>query len=97
MVAASIAGPCLADASRVAVAIVAKSGDNFFCSIGHDMLDKVTSEKRHGAPPRFICLFWVTFWPGRVHARDGDPRMESTTRTRYAFFARLADAILACI
>jgi 4-amino-4-deoxy-L-arabinose transferase-like glycosyltransferase len=51
------------------VAIVAKSGGNFFVeALGHDMLDKVTSgQEAHGAPPGFyFLLFWVTFWPGSV-------------------------------
>lgn len=53
------------------VAIVLKSGDSFFVqSLGHDMLDKVTSgQEAHGAPPGFyFLLFWVTFWPGSVLA-----------------------------
>jgi 4-amino-4-deoxy-L-arabinose transferase-like glycosyltransferase len=51
------------------VAIVAKSGGNFFVeALGHDMLDKVTSgQEAHGAPPGFyFLLFWVTFWPGSI-------------------------------
>jgi len=51
------------------VAIVAKSGGNFFVeALGHDMLEKVTSgQEAHGAPPGFyFLLFWVTFWPGSV-------------------------------
>jgi 4-amino-4-deoxy-L-arabinose transferase-like glycosyltransferase len=53
------------------IAIAAKSGGNFFVqSIGHDMLDKVTSgQEAHGAPPGYyLLLFWVTFWPGAVLA-----------------------------
>ncbi len=58
------------------VAIVAKSGDNFFVqALGHDMLDKVTSgQEAHGAPPGFyLLLFWVTFWPGSVIAGMATP------------------------
>src|SRR6478736_6204209 len=70
------------------VAIVAKSGDNFFVqALGHDMLDKVTSgQEAHGAPPGFyFLLFWVTFWPGSVIAGMATPavwkaRQEPGTR-----------------
>ena len=58
-------------ASTWFIAIAAKSGGNFFVqSIGHDMLDKVTSgQEAHGAPPGYyLLLFWVTFWPGAVLA-----------------------------
>ncbi len=51
------------------IAIVAKSGDNFFVqALGHDMLDKITSgQEAHGAPPGFyLLLYWVTFWPGAI-------------------------------
>jgi 4-amino-4-deoxy-L-arabinose transferase-like glycosyltransferase len=60
------------------VAIVAKSGSNFFVeAIGHDMLDKVTSgQEAHGAPPGYyFLLFWVTFWPGSVLAGLATPRV----------------------
>ncbi|MCW5691316.1 MAG: glycosyltransferase family 39 protein [Pseudolabrys sp.] len=53
------------------IAIVAKSGDNFFVkSVGDDMLAKVTSgQEAHGAPPGYyFLLFWITFWPGSVLA-----------------------------
>lgn len=53
------------------VAIVMKSGDDFFMkSVGDDMLSKVTSgQEAHGAPPGYyFLLFWITFWPGSVLA-----------------------------
>ena len=63
------------------VAIVAKSGDNFFVeALGHDMLDKVTSsQEAHGAPPGYyFLLFWVTFWPGSVFAGLATPMVWKT-------------------
>jgi 4-amino-4-deoxy-L-arabinose transferase-like glycosyltransferase len=48
-------------------AIVSRAGDSFFAeSLGHDMLEKVTSsQEAHGAPPgTYLLLYWVTFWPG---------------------------------
>jgi 4-amino-4-deoxy-L-arabinose transferase-like glycosyltransferase len=53
------------------VAIVAKSGDNFFAeSIGHDLFAKIGSgQESHGAPPgTYLLLFWVTFFPGAMLA-----------------------------
>ena len=53
------------------LAIMTKSGASFVVqSIGHDLVDKVTSgQETHGAPPGFyLLLFWVTFWPGAVLA-----------------------------
>ncbi len=53
------------------IAIVAKTGDDFFMkSVGDDMLAKVTSgQEAHGAPPGYyLLLFWITFWPGAVLA-----------------------------
>lgn len=53
------------------IAIVMKSGDDFFMkSVGDDMLSKVTSgQEAHGAPPGYyFLLFWITFWPGSVLA-----------------------------
>ena len=65
------------------LAIVAKSGNSFFVeAIGHDMLDKVTSnQEAHGAPPGFyFLLFWVTFWPGAVLAGLAAPTVWKTRR-----------------
>src|SRR5262249_21571567 len=56
------------------LAIMTKSGASFVVqSIGHDLVDKVTSgQETHGAPPGFyLLLFWVTFWPGAVLAGLG--------------------------
>jgi 4-amino-4-deoxy-L-arabinose transferase-like glycosyltransferase len=53
------------------VAIVAKSGDNFFAeSIGHDLFAKIGSgQESHGMPPgTYLLLFWVTFFPGAMLA-----------------------------
>jgi 4-amino-4-deoxy-L-arabinose transferase-like glycosyltransferase len=53
------------------IAIVAKSGDNFFVqSIGQDLFAKVGGgQESHGAPPGlYFVLFWVTFWPGSMLA-----------------------------
>ena len=53
------------------IAIVAKSGDQFFAdSVGHDLLAKVVSpQESHGAPPgAYFVLFWVTFFPGAMLA-----------------------------
>jgi 4-amino-4-deoxy-L-arabinose transferase-like glycosyltransferase len=50
-------------------AIASRAGTNFFAdSLGHDMLEKVTSgQEAHGAPPGlYLLLVWVTFWPGAV-------------------------------
>jgi 4-amino-4-deoxy-L-arabinose transferase-like glycosyltransferase len=51
------------------VAIVAKSGDNFFAeSLGRDLFAKIGSgQESHGAPPgTYLLLFWVTFFPGAM-------------------------------
>ncbi|MBV8790996.1 MAG: glycosyltransferase family 39 protein, partial [Pseudolabrys sp.] len=53
------------------VAIASRAGESFFAeSVGHDMLEKVTSsQEAHGAPPGYYLLFfWLTFWPGSVLA-----------------------------
>ncbi len=58
------------------VAIVAKSGDNFFVeALGKDMWAKVTSgQEAHGAPPGlYFVLFWLTFWPGSILAGMATP------------------------
>jgi 4-amino-4-deoxy-L-arabinose transferase-like glycosyltransferase len=50
-------------------AIVSRAGGSFFAdSLGHDMLEKVTSgQEAHGAPPgTYLLMYWVTFWPGAV-------------------------------
>ena len=63
------------------IAIVAKSGDNFFVeALGHDMLDKIaSSQEAHGAPPGYyFLLFWVTFWPGSVLAGLATPMIWKT-------------------
>jgi len=63
------------------IAIVAKSGDNFFVeALGHDMLDKIaSSQEAHGAPPGYyFLLFWVTFWPGSVLAGLATPMVWKT-------------------
>ena len=51
------------------LAIVAL-GESFFVeSIGQDLLGKVARGRRsHGAPPGYVLLFWVTFWPGAALA-----------------------------
>ena len=83
---------CLAGAARCLpwfVAIVAKSGGNFFVqALGHDMLDKVTSgQEAHGAPPGFyFVLFWVTFWPGSVLAGLAAPAVWRSRREPGARF-----------
>jgi len=71
------------------VAIIAKSGGEFFAqSLGHDMLDKVTSgQEAHGAPPGFyFVLFWVTFWPGSVLAGLAMPMVWRSRREAGAQF-----------
>lgn len=71
------------------IAIVAKSGDSFFAqSLGHDMLDKITSgQEAHGAPPGFyLLLFWVTFWPGSVLAAIAAPTVWKARREPGARF-----------
>ena len=65
------------------IAIVAASGDSFFAeSLGHDMLDKITSgQEAHGAPPGFyLLLFWVTFWPGAILAGLAVPAIWAARR-----------------
>jgi 4-amino-4-deoxy-L-arabinose transferase-like glycosyltransferase len=65
------------------VAIVAKSGSEFFVQAGgHDMLGKVTSgQEAHGAPPGYyFLLFWVTFWPGSVLAGLAAPMIWRSRR-----------------
>lgn len=71
------------------IAIVAKSGDNFFVqAIGQDMLGKITSgQEAHGAPPGFyFLLFWVTFWPGSVLAGLATPMVWKARREPGAQF-----------
>jgi len=71
------------------LAIVAKSGDNFFVqAIGQDMLAKVTSsQEAHGAPPGYyLLLFWVTFWPGSVLAGLAAPMVWKARREPGAQF-----------
>jgi len=71
------------------IAIVAKSGDNFFVqAIGQDMLGKITSgQEAHGAPPGFyFLLFWVTFWPGSVLAGLAAPMVWKARREPGAQF-----------
>jgi 4-amino-4-deoxy-L-arabinose transferase-like glycosyltransferase len=71
------------------IAIIAKSGDNFFVqAIGQDMLAKVTSgQEAHGAPPGFyLALFWVTFWPGCVLAGLAAPMVWKARREPGAQF-----------
>ncbi|HLH90693.1 MAG TPA: glycosyltransferase family 39 protein [Xanthobacteraceae bacterium] len=58
------------------IAIVAKSGDQFFAdSVGHDLLAKVVgAQESHGAPPgAYFVLFWVTFFPGAMLAALAAP------------------------
>jgi len=58
------------------VAIVAKSGDQFFAeSLGHDLFAKVSgAQESHGAPPgTYFVLFWVTFFPGAMLAALAAP------------------------
>jgi 4-amino-4-deoxy-L-arabinose transferase-like glycosyltransferase len=65
------------------VAIVAKSGSEFFVQAGgHDMLGKVTSgQEAHGAPPGYyFLLYWVTFWPGSVLAGLAAPMIWRSRR-----------------
>jgi 4-amino-4-deoxy-L-arabinose transferase-like glycosyltransferase len=53
------------------VAIILKSGDEFFAtSLGGDLFSKVASpQESHGAPPGYYFVaFWLTFWPGAVLA-----------------------------
>jgi 4-amino-4-deoxy-L-arabinose transferase-like glycosyltransferase len=71
------------------IAIVAKSGDNFFVqAIGQDMLGKITSgQETHGAPPGlYFLLFWVTFWPGSVLAGLATPMVWKARREPGAQF-----------
>jgi 4-amino-4-deoxy-L-arabinose transferase-like glycosyltransferase len=71
------------------IAIVAKSGDNFFVqSVGDDMLAKVTSgQEAHGAPPGYyFLLFWITFWPGSVLAGLAAPTIWDARREPGARF-----------
>ncbi|MBS0533447.1 MAG: glycosyltransferase family 39 protein [Proteobacteria bacterium] len=71
------------------IAIVAKSGDNFFVqSVGDDMLAKVTSgQEAHGAPPGYyFLLFWITFWPGSVLAGLAAPTIWKARRESGARF-----------
>ena len=71
------------------IAIVAKSGDNFFVqAIGQDMLGKITSsQEAHGAPPGFyFLLFWVTFWPASVLAGLATPMVWKARREPGAQF-----------
>ncbi|KQZ01214.1 glycosyl transferase [Pseudolabrys sp. Root1462] len=71
------------------IAIVAKSGDNFFVqSVGDDMLAKVTSgQEAHGAPPGYyLLLFWITFWPGSVLAGLAAPTIWKARREPGARF-----------
>ena len=58
------------------VAIVLKSGDQFFAeSLGHDLFAKLGSgQESHGAPPgTYFVLFWVMFFPGSVLAALAAP------------------------
>jgi hypothetical protein len=71
------------------IAIVAKSGDDFFMkSVGDDMLSKVTSgQEAHGAPPGYyFLLFWITFWPGAVLAGLAAPTIWKARREPGARF-----------
>jgi 4-amino-4-deoxy-L-arabinose transferase-like glycosyltransferase len=71
------------------IAIIVKSGDSFFAqSLGHDMLDKITSgQEAHGAPPGlYLLLFWVTFWPGAVLAVIATPAIWRARREPGARF-----------
>ncbi len=71
------------------IAIVAKSGDNFFMeALGRDMLDKMTSvQETHGAPPGYyLLLFFVTFWPGSVLAALAAPMVWRARREPGAQF-----------
>src|SRR5262249_48989341 len=85
------------------LAIMTKSGASFVVqSIGHDLVDKVTSgQETHGAPPGFyLLLFWVTFWPVAVLAGvaggvGGADRVEVAPRAWRSLFARVAFAIMA--
>ena len=58
------------------VAIVLKSGDQFFAdSLGHDLFAKLGSgQESHGAPPgTYFVLFWVMFFPGSILAALAAP------------------------
>jgi 4-amino-4-deoxy-L-arabinose transferase-like glycosyltransferase len=58
------------------VAIVLKSGDQFFAeSLGHDLFAKLGGgQESHGAPPgTYFVLFWVMFFPGSVLAALAAP------------------------
>ena len=71
------------------IAIVMKSGDDFFMkSVGDDMLSKVTSgQEAHGAPPGYyFLLFWITFWPGSVLAGLAAPTIWKARREPGARF-----------
>jgi 4-amino-4-deoxy-L-arabinose transferase-like glycosyltransferase len=71
------------------IAIVARSGDNFFAeSIGHDLFAKVgAGQESHGAPPGvYFLLFWVTFWPGSVLAGLAAPAVWNVRREPGARF-----------
>lgn len=71
------------------IAIVMKSGDDFFMkSVGDDMLSKVTSgQEAHGAPPGYyLLLFWITFWPGSVLAGLAAPTIWKARREPGARF-----------
>ena len=71
------------------IAIVAKSGDDFFMkAVGDDMLSKITSgQEAHGAPPGlYLLLFWVTFWPGAILAGLAAPTIWKARREPGARF-----------
>jgi len=71
------------------IAIVAKSGDDFFMkAVGDDMLAKITSgQEAHGAPPGlYLLLFWVTFWPGSILAGLAAPTIWKARREPGARF-----------
>jgi 4-amino-4-deoxy-L-arabinose transferase-like glycosyltransferase len=71
------------------IAIVARSGDNFFTeSIGHDLFAKVGGgQESHGAPPGlYFLLFWVTFWPGSMLAGLAAPAVWNVRREPGAKF-----------
>ncbi len=57
------------------VAIFWRAGDAFFAdSIGGDMLNKLSAQESHGAPPGvYLLLFWITFWPGAPLAAMAAP------------------------
>jgi len=58
------------------VAIVLKSGDQFFAeSLGQDLFAKLGSgQESHGAPPgTYFALFWVMFFPGAMLAALAAP------------------------